>query len=113
MKPQYIPSQQNFVGLGDDSTDGVNNKFSFTRFEGILLGACACTLLEHKIFLLGLHIRRLLQLGTIIWLPSIFILDGLVFTIVLLLLKVPKRWHLRTKAAAFMSKTFAISFALF
>ncbi len=113
MKPQFTSSQEIFVGLRDSSTSGGNNKFSFTRFEGILLGTCACTLLEHKIFLLSLRIRRLLQLGTIIWLPSIFILDGLVFTVVLLLLKLPRHWHLRTKAAAFMSKAFATSFALF
>lgn len=113
MKPQATSSQQSFVRLGESSTSGDNNKFSFTRFEGILLGTCACTLFGHKLFLLSLSVRRLLQLGTIIWLPSIFILDVLVVAIVLFFLKLPKRWHLRTKAAAFTSKAFATLFALF
>ena len=112
MKPQFA-SQQNFVGLGQSSTSSAKINFSFTRFEAILLCSCACTLFEHKIFFLGLHIRRLLQPGTIIWLPSAFIPDVLVFAIVLLFLTAPKCWHLRTKAALFTSKAFATLFTLF
>ena len=112
MKQQAISSQPNFVKSGESMTSS-DHKFSFTRFEGILLGTCTCTLLGHKLFLLSLSFRRLLQWGTIIWLPSTFILDILVFIIILLFLKLPKRWHLRTKVAAFTSKTFATLFASF
>ena len=52
---------------------------SFSRFERILLGTTACAILEQKFFLLGLKIHRLLQLGTVLWLPSVFILDAAIF----------------------------------
>ena len=101
--------------MGESSTSSsTKSKFqTFNRFNAIILCTCACTLLQHKIFLLCIHFKRLLQLGTIIWLPSVFILDILVFAIIYAFLTAPYRWHLRTNAAAFMSKTFATLFAVF
>src|SRR5271154_3746867 len=98
--------------MGESSTS-IGNKTVFSRFEAILLSTCTCSLLEHKIFLLGLHIRRLLQPGTIVWLPSVFLLDILVFSIVLLFLTAPKQWRLRTRIAAFVSRALTMSFATF
>jgi hypothetical protein len=98
--------------MGESSTS--STKFAtFNRFNAIVVCTCACTLLQHKIFVLCIHLKRLLQLGTLIWLPSVFILDILVFAIVYAFLTAPYRWHLRTNAAAFVSKVFATLFAVF
>jgi hypothetical protein len=85
---------------------------SLSRLERILLGTTACALLEHKFFLRGLRIRRLLQPGTVIWLPSVFLLDVTIFLVVLYFLTAPKRWNLKTRAAMYVSKTIATLLAL-
>jgi hypothetical protein len=112
-----ISSAQQIVAnvMGESSTSSyTKSKFqTFNRFNTIILCTCACTLLQHKIFVLCIHFTRLLQLGTLIWLPSVFILDILVFAIIYAFLTAPYRWHLRTNAAAFMSKTFATLYAVF
>jgi hypothetical protein len=94
------------------SSKSSSKSIPFTRFDTILLCSCACTLLQFKVFLLVLRIGRLLQAGTVIWLPSVFILDILVFGIVLGFLTAPKCGIVKTKAAAVVSKAFATSFAL-
>src|SRR5579859_4098826 len=93
-----------------DPTSGSNShdtKLAFSKFEAILLCTCAGSLLEHKLFFLALRFKRLLRWGTLFWLPSVFILDILVFAIVYVFLTAHSRWHLRTKAAGFTSRAFA------
>lgn len=78
-------------------------------FDSIVLCTCACTLLQYKLFLLGLRIGRLYRLGTIMWLPSVLILDSLVFGTIFAFLWAPRRGMVNTRAAAIVSRTFATS----
>ena len=98
--------------MGENSTSS-RHKFQFSLFESVLLSTVACSLLEHKLLLLGLGIRRILRPATIIWFPSVFILDFLVFGIVWVFLNAPKRWHLRAQASVFVAKSIATLFAVF
>src|ERR1700719_3291420 len=90
MTPQFVFRQ--LVGriIGENSTSPFRNKFAFSYFESTLLCTVACSILEHKLFLLGLRIRRLLRPAALLWLPSLFILDLMVFAIVLVFLNLPK-----------------------
>lgn len=102
------------VLLGDAGTaNSYDGKLAFSRFEAILLCTCAGSLLEHKFFFLALRFKRLLRWGTLLWLPSVFILDILVFAIVYLFLTAQSRWHFRTNAAGFTSRVFATTLVAF
>ena len=95
--------------LQEDMRQRSKSSDSFDSFDSIVLCTCACTLLQYKLFLLGLRIGRLYQLGTIMWLPSVFILDTLVFGIIFAFLCAPRRGLVKTRAAAIVSRTFATS----
>src|SRR5271155_2270583 len=98
--------------MRQNSKSTISKSIPFTRFDTILLCTCVCTLLQYKVFLLILRIGRLLRAGTIIWLPSVFILDILVFGIVLGFLAAPKYGIVKTKAAAVVSKAFATTLVM-
>ena len=112
MRQQSASQQASNSSSGGLSTQN-GSKFTLDQLETIVLSTVAFTLLEHKIFLLALHVDRLLQVGTIIWLPSVLILDISVFAIVFFFFTVPTRSHLCTKAAAFTSRVVATLFAAF
>src|SRR5262245_40894989 len=88
-------------------------RIAFTRLEAVTLCTCASALFEHKMLLLALHIKRLLALSTILWLPSVILLDIFALGIVAFFLLGPKFWHLRTSVIMFMSRIFAIIFSAF
>ena len=90
-----------------------SGRIAINRIETILLCTCACTLLEHKIFLFALKINRLIQPGTLIWLPSTLILDILIVGLVYYFLTLPTRWSLTTQIGTAVSKLFAILVAFF
>lgn len=111
---QSRSTQQIVAGIMGDSTSfSKGGRIAFSRFEAILLCTCACTLFEHKIFLLALRINRLIQLGTVLWLPSVILLDLMVLGIIYLFLTVPLRWHLTTRGTSIFSKAIATAIGLF
>ena len=102
--------------LGDSvapATSLFDGKLAFSRFEAVLLCTCAGSLLEHKLLVLALRFKRLLGWGTLLWLPSVFILDILVFAMVYVFLTAPSRWHLRTRIAGVTSRALATVLATF
>jgi hypothetical protein len=98
--------------MGDPVPSG-NLKSQFARVEAVLLYSCACALLEHKIFLLALRINRLIKWGTILWLPSVLLLDGFVVGTIYYFFVLPSRWRLATSMGRVASKGFAIIVACF
>ena len=64
--------------------------FSCSHFyRPVVLSTCAVALFNHRIAVLVLSIRDLYRPTTIIWLPSVLILDILVFVFIYLFFHVP------------------------